>query len=465
MEAFVLPNGPWHKRKVCAKEDGNKLDEIGANPGGAVPEHVKSIGWQLRLYLMARPLLQPVMRRIIAKRVSKGKEDPARSNEKFGISTRMRPEGRVIWVHAVGLGEVLALRPLIAEMHSQDPKAWFLLTSTARSAALVIQNNLPPQTIHQFLPLDGPLFVRRFLDHWRPDVAIWSEQDLWPGAICDAARRRIPLAYINARLSEDGFARRRRLRGGFAALMRLFDRVYAQDDVSQARLQQLGAENVQVMGSLKPASAPLSADPDALAQLRNAVRGRGVWVAASTHAGDEAIVLDAHKEVLRRDPTALLILVPRVPDRIAEITQQIEATGLSYSVRSATPLPTQEDVVFVADSFGELGLWYRLATGAFVGGSFADVGGHNPWEAIALGCPVVHGPNTQNFAQDYLETAALGLTTSIPFTDGAAQALAAALGDVAQSDRSESAAQVTRDARARLVPLATDLLALKGPHP
>lgn len=422
-----------------------------------------SIGWQLRAYLMLRPLLQPLMRRVVAKRVARGKDDQLRSAEKFGQTQIPRPEGRLIWLHAVGLGEVLALRPLLKEMARQAPDVSFLVTSTARSSAQVMGAHLPANTIHQFLPLDGPRFVAAFLDHWQPDLSIWSEQDLWPGAICDTARRGIPLAYINGRITEAGYKSRARFRHGFGDLMRMFELVAGQDADSVARLRALGAQAPRQMGSLKPAADPLLVDVAALSAVKAETAGRRLWVAASTHKEDETVVIAAHQKLLRTEPSALLILAPRVPDRRAEIGEALANAGLTYALRSTGAVPSADQQVYVADTFGELGLWYRLAEMAYVGGSAGDVGGHNPWEAIGQGCAVLHGANTSNFQQDYADLAAVGLATQCSGADAAAQVADA----IAHLDKTGDAAQVRQkaesliaQAREELTPLARDLLAL-----
>ncbi len=422
-----------------------------------------SIGWQLRLYLALRPLLQPLMRRVVAKRVARGKDDAARSGEKFGQTAIRRPAGTLVWLHAVGLGEVLALRPLLKEMARQAPDISFLVTSTARSSAQVMGANLPANTIHQFLPLDGPRFVRAFLDHWRPDLSIWSEQDLWPGAIVDTARRGIPLAYINARITAEGHKSRARFRSAFRDLMGLFDLVAGQDADTVARLRDLGAQNPRQMGSLKPAAEPLTVDENALASFREQIEGRKVWVAASTHKEDEALVTAAQKVLLRTDPSTLLILAPRVPDRRDEIGVGLQAAGVTFVLRSKTAAPSYSEQVYVADTFGELGLWYRLANIAFVGGSAGSVGGHNPWEAIGQGCAVLHGANVSNFRQDYADLAAAGLATECSDEEAASQ-VGQAIAKVGQEADAEQVRQkaeaLVAQARAALPPLARDLLAL-----
>lgn len=432
------------------------MDNLPDDRGGDVPK----IGWQLRLYLALRPILQPVMRRLVARRVAKGKDDPARAPEKLGQPGLARPEGALIWIHAVGLGEVLALRPLLVEMGRIRPDLHFLVTSTARSSAQVFNQNLPPRVLHQFLPLDGPRYVARFLDHWRPDVSIWSEQDLWPGAIFDAARRRIPLAYINARISQEGFERRRKLKSGFQNLMQMFAYVAAQDEASARYLERLGALDVQVMPSLKPAAEPLSADSNALSSLRQDLQGRRVWVLASSHPADETVAIAAHKQILHADPTALLIIVPRAPERGFEICEVLTSEGMLSAQRSQGQGIAASHQVYVADTLGELGLWYRLADVACIGGSFGDTQGHNPWEAIVLGCPVISGPNTANFANDYDVLGASGLSQRIALGQGMEMLLAEAVAQSAEEGTAQKVSTLVSSAREDIWPLALKLLSL-----
>ncbi len=308
-------------------------------------------------YLLARRGLQPVMRAVLRRRLRQGKEDPARMGEKLGQATQARPAGPLIWIHAVGLGEVLALRPLIDALQHQRPGVNVLLTSTARSSAQVIGANLPPGAVHQMLPLDGPDFMRAFLDHWQPDLSIWSEQDLWPGAVHDAAARGIPLAYVNARMNAASYAKRARVAGIYRATLARFSRVLAQDAESADHLGRLGASEVRLMRSLKPAAQPLHADAGELAVLRGQLEGRRVWVAASTHAADEAVVITAHARLHAQDQGWLLILTPRLPARAAEVGVALTAAGLGFAQRSLGQAPHAQTAVLLADTFGELGLW------------------------------------------------------------------------------------------------------------
>ncbi|SMP30147.1 3-deoxy-D-manno-octulosonic acid transferase [Shimia sagamensis] len=421
-----------------------------------------SLGWQLRSYLMLRPVLQPVMRAVVARRVAKGKDDPARAQEKLGQAGVARPEGTLIWLHAVGLGEVLALRPLLRAMGELMPEAHFLVTSTARSSAQVLGANLPPRVIHQFLPLDGPRYVARFLDHWQPDLSIWSEQDLWPGAIVDTARRGIPLAYINARITQAGFERRHKVRAGFKDLMQMFALVAAQEPTSAGFLRQLGVADPQVMPSLKPAAAPLNVNAASLGDMRDFLAGRCTWVVASSHAPDEAVAIAAHKDVLVSDPNAVMIIAPRAPDRGADICKTLMEAGLGFAQRSRGQSLEMDHQVYVADTLGELGLWYRLAQVALIGGSFGDTEGHNPWEAIAVGCPVMCGPNTANFAQDYLQLEEEGLAHRIAGGDQAARQLASRVREGGHAVATSRAKELVANAQEALLPLAQQLLSLRS---
>jgi 3-deoxy-D-manno-octulosonic-acid transferase len=367
-------------------------------------------GLLLRAYLLAARAIPLIGPRLLRRRLARGKEDPARWREKLGEPTLARPEGRLIWMHAVGIGEVMALRGLIAAMAEIEPELSFLVTSSARSSAEVFGSNLPARTQHQFLALDAPGYLARFLDHWRPDLSIWAEQDLWPGAVVATARRGIPLALVNARMSDAAFQRRRRWRGLLADLYGRFALIAAQDRVTEAHLAALGARGVQVTGSLKSAAPVLAVDRAELAAMAKAVAGRRVWVAASTHPEDEAVALAAQGALWRADPRWLLVVVPRVPARRAEVSGAVPE-GLPLTVRSLGEGPTA--AVYLADTVGELGLWYRLAEVALMGGTFGPVEGHNPWEPAALGVAVLHGPRVANFVADYAALGAAGAAREV----------------------------------------------------
>ncbi len=356
----------------------------------------------LCLYLGAARFLAPLAPWHLRWRLRRGKETTDRWREKLGEASQPRPAGRLVWMHAVGLGEVLALRGLVEDMVQASPDLHFLVTSSARASGEVFARNRPKNTIHQFLPLDMTPLLRRFLDHWQPDLSVWAEQDLWPGFVVESHRRGIPLAMINARMGGRAYASRRRARRLYADLYRRFAFLAAQDATTANHLRALAPGlNVAVMGSLKAACAPLADAAEERASISAHLTGRDLWCAASTHAEDEAVAFAAQARRFAADPTSLLILAPRLPARRDEIVAACRAAGMSVVLRSAGKLPEPTDAVWLADSFGELGLWYRLCPVSFIGGSCGPTGGHNPWEAAALGSAILHGPNTANFAADY----------------------------------------------------------------
>jgi 3-deoxy-D-manno-octulosonic-acid transferase len=394
---------------------------------------------------------------VLRRRLARGKESPERWHEKLGQSGLARPQGRLIWLHGVGLGEVMALRGVVLALHALAPDLNFLVTSSTRVSAEVFSKSALPNTRHQFLPLDAPVFLKRFFDHWQPDLVIWSEQDIWPGAIFAAAQRKIAQCYINARITEASFKQRRRLRGLYVAALRQMALVSAQDTASEVRLAQLGASGFVGRGSLKPFAPALTVDGAELASLRALLDGRPVLIGASSHAGDEAELIRAMERL--KSKGWLCVLVPRDIGRADVICKALTAAGLSYMRRSEGELPSPETDVLLADSYGEMGLWYALGDVALVGGGFDAIGGHNPWEAVALDTAVLHGPDTYNFVGDYELLDSAG---------GALAVIPSSLSDVMpkQDERRlmrEKATKVRDDAAKKIDCLVVQILALLRP--
>lgn len=373
----------------------------------------------LRAYLLLARLLAPVWHWGLQRRLTRGKETAASVQQKLGLACEARPAGTLVWGHAVGVGESLALAGLFARLGERRPDLHFLITTTARTSGDALkgrhgQSILPPRCQHQFAPVDTPDAVARFLDHWRPSLALWCEMDLWPALMSATDERCIPRVLVNARLSAASLAKRRWGRWIYAALLPGFRALFAQNNDSVDGLVSLGAprERTSVTGTIKTLSPPLPCDPQALAHWQAALGGRLVWLAASTHPGEEALTLQAHARLREQQPDALLIIAPRVPTRGAEVLALCPADTQQRSTDTST-LPGATASVYLADTIGELGLWYRLAPVALVGGSFAKVGGHNPHEPLALGCAVLHGPNVWNFSESYAELDAQGLSRPV----------------------------------------------------
>lgn len=388
-------------------------------------------GMALRLYGWVTRGLGLMAPALLRRRLARGKEDPVRWREKLAETTAKRPEGRLVWLHAVGLGEVMALRGLILELAVRAPDLNFLVTSTARSSAEVVAANLPPRTVHQFLPLDAPRFVGRFLDHWRPDLSVWSEQDLWPNFVREIHARGIPLALVNGRMNDR--AGRARARAGrlYSDLYARFRLIAAQDEASARALEALGAPGpVLRHASLKTAAPPLAADQGKLEALATMLGDRPRWCLGSSHAEDEAVAFAALEQLRATDEPSLLIVAPRRIERGADIMAAAEAAGFHAVLRSSGAGPEGVDV-YVADTFGEMGLWYRLCDRVLMGGTFGPVEGHNPWEPARLGAVVLHGPRVANFAPDYAALDAADAARLVRDGDEVTAALASDLRAVA----------------------------------
>ncbi len=386
---------------------------------------VRHTGILLRAYLLASAVLAPLARRHIQKRIGIGKEDPQRYSEKFGETSEPRPDGPLVWLHAVGVGEVLTLPALIRAMATLQPDLKFLVTSSTLTSARAIAANLPENAVHQYLPVDCQPFVRRFLDHWRPDLSIWAEQDLWPAVVVEADRRGIPLALVNGRMGQKSFESKLRFKSLFADLYSRFSLIEVQDAGSKNHMTRLGVPSmaVAVRRSLKAGGVPLGHDPIRLKAIAKVLKKRFVWLAASTHSQEERDVFEAQNIILERHEDALLIVCPRVPTRGSEVKEMAKAAGLKPQLQSLAPYIVPETNVFIADSIGEMGLWYSLCDLAFVGGSLEPVGGHNPYEAMRLNCAVIHGPHVGNFARDYRAAHEAGAALEVTDADGLASAV------------------------------------------
>ena len=358
-----------------------------------------SLPMTLRLYRTLSAVVVPLAPVLIRQRLKQGKEDSARINERRGMTTDVRPLGPLVWIHGASVGEVLAAAGLIERLRALNLR--ILLTSGTVTSAAVVAKRFPPDVIHQYVPYDSPRYVARFLDHWQPSLALFIESDLWPNLILAGAARRLPMVLINGRMSHRSFPRWRRISGTIEALLGRFEVCLAQSEVDAERFAALGSRNVVTTGNLKLDVQAPPADNARLERLMAVTRGRPVIVAASTHPGEEEILIEMHRELARYFPKVLTVIVPRHPNRGEAIVRTIAAAGLHVSQRSHEDLPTATTDIYVADTMGELGLFYRLAPIVFMGGSLVEHGGQNPIEAIKLGAAIVHGPHVFNFTDVY----------------------------------------------------------------
>jgi 3-deoxy-D-manno-octulosonic-acid transferase len=353
----------------------------------------------LTAYRYATMALAPVVPFALARRARLGKEDSQRIRERLGYAGVTRPAGQLLWIHGASVGECLSVLPLVDQLLLTATDRTVLVTSGTVTAAKLMGERLPHGALHQYAPVDTPSAIRRFLDHWRPDAALFVDSEIWPNIISLAHGRSIPLALVNGRMSERSFRGWKRMQRTASSLLGRYDLCLAQDADSAERLTALGAKHVEISGNLKADAPPLAADAPKLDELRGVIGERPVLLAVSTHAGEEETILPAHDRLRRLFPDLLTIIAPRHPIRGHEIAMLCGERSVAR--RSKGEVPYKETEVYVADTLGELGIFYRLSPFAFVGGSLVPHGGQNPLEPGRLERAVLAGPHTQNFTAAY----------------------------------------------------------------
>lgn len=346
--------------------------------------------------------LGPAAALMLRSRADHGKEDAGRLGERFGRYTKARPEGPLVWMHGASVGESLILLSLIDAIRAERGQANVLVTTGTLTSADLVARRAPEGVIHQFLPIDRPGPVRRFLQHWKPGAAIFAESEIWPNLILETQARGIPMALVNARMNEGSLARWLRWKASGQALLSAYSWIGAADRRTADGLSKILETEIPLAGNLKLDAPALLADQSELTTLRSALGDRLVWLAASTHEGEDAIVLDAHQALCDRHDRPLLILAPRHPERGDALAAQIASRGLAVARRSRGETPNADTTVWLADTLGEMPLWYGLAPAALIGGSLIDgIGGHNPVEASKAGSGVITGPFTASFDDVY----------------------------------------------------------------
>ena len=389
----------------------------------------------------------PLIHRYMQRRLNAGREDPQRFRERFGDASATRPDGPLVWLHASSVGESLSMLSLIERLRRERPEVVILMTSGTVSSARILENRLPPGVIHQFVPVDRMSWVRRFLDHWQPDLVLWVESEFWPGVLSEVKRRAIPAMLMNARISARSWRGWRRAPWMIRRILQTFDLCMAQTELDAERLRDLGAVNIACPGNLKFAAEPLPADPDTLAALEAAAAARPRWLAFSTHPGEEETIAAAHRILVRNLPDILTIIVPRHPARGPEIENILAASGTTVSVRSRSQLPDKNIGFLLADTMGELGVFFRLTDIAFVGGSLVPHGGQNPIEPARLGCAIVHGPHMENFLAIEGELNTAGASSVATTAEEIAREVGTLLSNAGMRQRRVAAARSVADGK------------------
>jgi 3-deoxy-D-manno-octulosonic-acid transferase len=383
----------------------------------------------LSLYRHLTSVSGPLLDVLLRRRLVQGKEDAERLPERRGITASPRPGGALVWMHCASVGESLSVLPLIDTLTRERPDLHFLVTSGTLTSARLMGERLPANAIHQFIPLDHPDYCARFLDHWQPDFGLIIESELWPNLILGARARNIPLVLANARLSEKSFHSWQRARRSIGFLLTRFELILAQDLHSAERFRALGAVDVSVPGNLKYDANPLPVDDGALATLREQTGERPLWLAASTHEGEEAVAGRIHARLKAIWPDLLTLIVPRHPARGDAIAKALRTSGLSVAQRSQDEVPDAATDIYLADTLGEIGLFYRLAPIAFIGGSLTETGGHNPLEAVRLETALLFGPHMFNFAEPAADLLNAGAAIQVENEDALGAALERWLAD------------------------------------
>ena len=352
----------------------------------------------LALYRFASSVAGMFAGGYLRSRAARGKEDATRLQERFGYPSQARPAGTLIWLHGASVGESVVALQIAETMGARDPSLSFLVSTGTRTSAELVARRAPARTIHVYAPIDRVDCVRRFLAHWKPDLGVFIESELWPNLILEAEAAGVKLALVNARMSPKSIGRwarwpaaARRLNGAFALML-------AADARTADALSRLRDRPTPALGNLKLAADPSRIDVSARATLEAEIGVRPVWLAASTHAGEDEIVLAAHAKLRAEFPDALLIIAPRHPERgldIARLANNAPMRSRGQSVNGAS--------VYVADTLGELGMLYALTPAALVAGSLLPhLKGHNPAEPAKIGAAIVTGPYVESF-QDLFE--------------------------------------------------------------
>ena len=413
----------------------------------------------LAAYRLLTGAAEPFAPALLRARARRGKEDPARLPERLGREPGERPPGRLIHLHGASVGETLSLLPLVEALRAAAPDISLLVTSGTVTSAKLLAERLPIGVPHRYAPLDAPRAVARWVRWWRPQLSVFVESEIWPNWLAALRAGGAQTALVSARLSDDSLRGWGRAPGAARAVLGGFDLVAAQDDRTAAALAALGARDDARL-NLKLAGGALPVDPAALAGVRAQIGPAPVLVAASTHEGEEAIVLDAFARMAR--PDAVLVIAPRHPERGRAVVDMGRTRRLTVALRSAGFAPHPGEV-HVADTLGELGLWFALAAkggSTLVGGSLVEgVGGHNPLEPLRAGAAVVRGPHVDNW-----ENVHATLGDAAPVVEDAAALAQAWTADLAEPQaargRTEAALERLRDVDADVHTLAGRLLAL-----
>lgn len=401
----------------------------------------------MRSYRLLTQALSPLMPLWLHARALRGKEDRARLRERFGHTGLRRPKGTLLWLHAASVGEANSVLMLISKVRERAPQVHILLTTGTVSSARLMASRLPQGVIHQYVPVDTPGATRRFMRHWHPDFAFWVESELWPNLVAAADYYECFMGIINARMSERSFQGWQKHPAIIQDMLQRFNLIFAQSEADTRRLQALGARDVLMHGNLKYDAATLPCNEQHLFALRDQVGERPLWLAASTHPGEEQQVAQAHALLSATRPSLLLVIVPRHANRGAALAEQLAPFG-KVALRARGDAVMPDTRIYIADTMGELGLFYRLCDIVFMGGSLVPHGGQNPLEPARLSCAIATGPHTHNFESMYAEMEQERVALRVHDAASLAATLNQLLSDPALRSRQQAAVKKWVDGKA-----------------
>lgn len=375
---------------------------------------MKKISFSLRFYFFLSFVLDPVYFVYQLISVFRGKENPKRFFERWVSKQIKRPSGKLIWFHAVSVGETLSLMPLIEKITGDNPKVNILITSTTKTSAQIFEKSLKKRVIHQMAPHDTFFVSKRFIRYWRPDLAVRVESEIWPRILLELNKKRVPSFLFNARFSKKSLKKTENQASSIQFIFSLFNEIHVQENKTFKKLINIGvpSEKLALTGSLKDSAKKLTFDEHIMKQFLEASAKQNIWLAACTHAGEDEIILKAHKKI-----GGILLIAPRHIERGKDIANLSRSMGFITQLRSEAPELRKDTAVYIADTMGEMGLWYSMVNIAFIGGSLLERGGHNPVEAAKLETFILHGPFTYNAEEKYHQLNSLGVAVQIENVD------------------------------------------------
>ena len=349
------------------------------------------------LYQIILSLLVLISPILIIFRIYKGKEDKIRFREKFSIPSKKRSKGKLIWFHGASVGEILSIIPLIENYEKDKLINQILVTSSTLSSSKVLKKFKFKKTVHQFYPIDHFFFTKRFLEYWKPNLAIFIDSEIWPNMFKKLEEQKISLILLNARITKKTFLRWLSLKNASQKVFNKISIAYPQNQETKYFLKKLKVKKIKTIGNLKFAEQ----DNEIMNKLNFRFKSKKIWVASSTHSDEEIFCGKTHIELKKKIKNLLTILIPRHIHRVQEIKSELENLRLNVTNHSSNTKNLKNIDIYIVDTFGETKRFHKIGTSVFIGGSIINRGGQNPLEAARYGARILHGPNIHNFKDVY----------------------------------------------------------------